>query len=117
MELVLAAFGVWMSKVKVYRAVQAASWDETGTGSGRLPDEGFGRRCYQCEVQGAMVANWDRGECPHRCGTNPRPTAGRRCPKFARMGGADRQGVGAQVLVSNDADAFKIVVDKQGLCH
>ena len=119
-ELMLAALGVWMSKATVYRAVQATAERVPGlTGDGRFLED------YRTPALGADVTSV---KCNGRwlpIGITVDALTGV-VLTIDQLSGEEAQilqawvapiaeSVDARVLVSDDADAFKIVADEQGL--
>lgn len=118
-ELVLAALGVWMSKATVYRAVQAAGERIPG-----MKREQF-LEGYRTKALGADVTSV---KCKGKwlpLGITVDARTGL-VLTIDQLSGEDAQSlqawlaliaerVEAQVLVSDDADAFKTVADQQGL--
>jgi len=117
--LVLTALGVWMSKVTVYRSVQATAERVPGMKREHFL-EGYRTRALGADVTGV--------KCRGRwlpIGITVDAITGM-VLSIDQLSGEDAQilqawlepiveTVDARVLVSDDADAFKIVADEQGL--
>jgi len=118
-ELMLAALGVWMSKATVYRAVQGAAERVPGMKREHFL-EGYRTRAMGADVTGVKCkGRW----MPIGITVD---AIGGLVLTIDHLSGEDAQtlkewvapiaeSVDARILVTDDADAFKIVADEQGL--
>lgn len=118
-ELMLAALGVWMSKATVYRAVQSAAERVPGMKREHFL-EGYRTRAMGADVTGVKCkGRW----MPIGITVD---AIGGLVLTIDHLSGEDAQtlkewvapiaeSVDARILVTDDADAFKIVADEQGL--
>jgi hypothetical protein len=118
-ELVLAALGVWLSKATVYRSVQAAAAHVPGMRREQFL-EGYRTKALGADVtsvkcQGKWLPIGITVDALTGLVLTIDQLSGEEAHSLQEWVAPIAESVEARVLVSDDADAFKIVADEQGL--
>ena len=120
--LALGGLGCPLSKVAVYNAVQAAGAAVAGLrrtavrARGRLR-AGAGGGPDQRAVRRAVAGGWGERRCGQRAGARLDVLPNAEATTLRAWVGELAAAVGAEVLVSDDADGFKTAADEHGLAH
>jgi transposase-like protein len=118
-ELMLAALGVWMSKATVYRAVQATAEQVPGLKQEHLL-EGYRTKALGADVtsvkcKGRWLPIGITVDAITGLVLTVDQLSGEEAHILQQWMAPIAESVDARVLVTDDADAFKIVADEQGL--